>query len=181
MLQAHARRQTKNGIPTQWVGSEELRELEPALSPRVLGAAYSHGELNVDPGQVTRAFAHAAKAGGADLRTGAMLSGFLGRGPNIFGVSTNAGDITEVDCIVLAAGPWTQVLAHRLGANVPTPPRRGQMIAYRSLALKHAIWGETVPGASGRFPMREPQWKTWVSARGQRPAPWRRSGRWQRP
>ena len=142
MLQAHARRQTKNGIPTRWVGNEELRELEPALSPRILGAVYSHGELNVDPGQVTRAFAHAAKAGGADLRTGTMLTGFLGRGPNIFGVSTNVGDITEVDCIVLAAGPWTQVLAQRLGANVPTPPRRGQMIAYRSLAVKHAIWGE---------------------------------------
>jgi glycine oxidase len=142
LLKAHARWQTKNGIPTGWLESEQLHELEPALSPRVLGAAYSHGDLNVDPAQVTRAFAYAAKAGGADLRTGTMLTGFLGRGSFISGVSTNTGDITDADGVVLAAGPWTQVLAQRLGARVPTPPKRGQMIAYRSMALKHAIWGE---------------------------------------
>ena len=151
LLKAHARWQTQHGAPTDWVEGDELRELEPALSPRVLGAALSHDDLNIDPGQVTRAFAFAAKAGGADLRTGTMLTGFLGRGKSIIGVSTNLGEIMG-DAVVLAAGPWTQVLALRLGAKVPTPPMRGQMIAYRSSSLKHAIWGEDgylVPKAGG--------------------------------
>jgi len=152
MLKAHARWQTKNGVPTEWVEGEELKGLEPALSPKVMGAAYSEGDLNVDPGRVTLAFAFAAKAGGADLRTGTMLTGFHARGPRISGVSTNGGDIIDADCIVLAAGPWTQVLAARLSANVPTPPMRGQMIAYHSTAVRHAIWGEDgylVPKAGG--------------------------------
>ena len=152
LLQAHAEWQTKHGVPTRWIERAELSELEPALSPQVHGAALSENELNVDPAQVTRAFAFSAKAGGTDLRTGTMLTGFLGRGPRVTGISTNLGDITEADCVVLAAGPWTEVLAQRLGAKVPTPPRRGQMISYRSDGLRHAIWGEDgylVPKAGG--------------------------------
>jgi glycine oxidase len=152
LLQAHARWQTEHGVPTRWLKRAELSELEPALSPQVHGAAFSEGELNVDPGQVTRAFAFAAKARGADLRTGTMLTGFLGRGSRVTGVSTNLGDIPDADCVVLAAGPWTEALARRLGAKVPTPPRRGQMIAYRADAVRHAIWGEDgylVPKAGG--------------------------------
>lgn len=141
ILKAHASWQSKRGVPTEWVEGDELRRLEPALSPSVKGAALSTGDLNVDPGQVTRAFAFAAEAAGADLRTGTMLTGFHSHGSRVSGVTTNLGDI-EADCIILAAGPWTEVLAHRLGANVPTPPMRGQMIAYRSLEVRHAIWGE---------------------------------------
>jgi glycine oxidase len=141
LLKAHARWQTENGVETDWVEAGKLRELEPALSPKLLGAAYSHGDLNVAPGQVTRAFAFAAKARGADLRTGTMLTGFVGRGQRIIGVSTNEGEVTA-DAVVLAAGPWTEVLAMRLNAKVPTPPMRGQMIAYQSSELRHAVWGE---------------------------------------
>ena len=141
LLKAYTRQQIENGIETEWVGKDELRELEPALSSKVLGAAFSRGDLNIDPGQVTRALAFAAKAGGADLRTGTMLTGFVGRGQRITGVSTNEGEITA-DAVVLAAGPWTEVLALRLSAKVPTPPIRGQMIAYQSSELRHAIWGE---------------------------------------
>lgn len=151
MLKAHARWQAKHGVPTKWVEGDELRALEPGLSAQVLGASFSRGELNVDPGRVTRAFAFAAKAGGADLRTQTMLTGFHGRGSRITGVSTNVGEISA-DCVVLAAGPWTEVLSLRLGAKVPTPPMRGQMIAYNSTEIRHAIWGEDgylVPKAGG--------------------------------
>jgi glycine oxidase len=141
LIRAHAEFQRDNGVTTRWVGAEELRELEPALSPNVCGAAYSSGDLNIDPGQVTRALAFAAKAGGAELRTNTMLTGFVGRGPRIIGISTNEGEIMA-DAVVLAAGPWTEVLAQRLNAKVPTPPVRGQMMAYRSSELRHAIWGE---------------------------------------
>jgi glycine oxidase len=67
-------------------------------------------------------------------------------------VSTSLGDIADADAVVIAAGPWTQALAQRLGATVPTPPMRGQMIAYRTDAINHAIWGEDgylVPKSGG--------------------------------
>jgi glycine oxidase len=54
--------------------------------------------------------------------------------------------------VVLAAGSWTGRLARRLGGYIPTRPVRGQMLAYRSNALRHVVWGEEgylVPKAGG--------------------------------
>lgn len=141
LVGAHARRQEESGRRTEWVEGEALRMLEPALSGHVLGAAYSPDEQHVNPGLMTQAFARSARRLGADLRTGQVISGFLGRGPRLKGVRTRAGDVTA-DAIVLAAGPWTGGLGGRLGAGFRTPPLRGQMIAYRSTAVRHAVWGE---------------------------------------
>ncbi len=151
-LRAHTRRQRDSGVRAEWVEGEALREIEPALSTRVLGAVYSPDECHVNPRLVTRALARAAEAAGAEIREKAMLTGFLGRGQRLYGVRTNVGDVSDADNIVLAAGPWTDDLAGRLGVRVPTPPMRGQMLAYRSTALLHAIWGENgylVPKAGG--------------------------------
>jgi len=151
-LKAHARRQREAGVEAEWVEGGRLQEIEPGLSKRVLGAVYSPREPHVNPGLVTRALARAAGAAGAEVREHTMLTGFLRRGERAYGVRTNAGEITDVDQVVLAAGPWTDVLAGRLGATVPVPPMRGQMLAYRSTSVKHAIWGENgylVPKTGG--------------------------------
>lgn len=125
----------------QWVDGAALRELEPALSTGVIGAAYSELDSDVNPGALTNAFAGAAEKMGANIRRRTMLTGFLSVGERVAGVRTNAGEISA-DAVVLAAGPWTGSLGRRLRLRLPTPPMRGQMIAYRSKALRHAIWGE---------------------------------------
>ena len=151
-LRAHARRQRETGMQAEWVEGHELHTIEPTLSRRVLGAVYSPEEKHVNPGLMTRGLAQAAEAGGAEIREKSMLTGFLGSGPRLYGVRTNAGEIADVDAIVIAAGPWTGDLTRRLGVYVPTPPMRGQMLAYRSTDVRHAIWGENgylVPKADG--------------------------------
>jgi glycine/D-amino acid oxidase-like deaminating enzyme len=63
-----------------------------------------------------------------------------------------ADSALAADHVVLAAGPWTQGLGRKLGVDVPTRPMRGQMLAYRSTAVRHIIWGEDgylVPKAGG--------------------------------
>jgi len=151
LIQAHARRQDGSGRRTEWVEGEALRLLEPALSGHVVGAAYSPDEQHVNPGLMTQAFARTAQRLGADLRPGQTISGFLGRGPRLKGVRTRAGEVMA-DAVVLAAGPWTGGLSGRLGPRFRTPPMRGQMIAYRSTAVRHAVWGDEgylVPKARG--------------------------------
>jgi len=69
------------------------------------------------------------------------ITGFLGRGESLDGVKTNTGD-QRADAIVLAAGPWTGDLTRRLGFPLKTPPMRGQMLAYKSDAVRHAVWGD---------------------------------------
>ena len=151
-LKAHARRQRESGAQAEWVEGNALREIEPSLSPHILGAVYSPQEIHVNPALVTRAFAKAAEARGAEICERCMLTGFLGRGSRLYGVRTNTRDYTDIDHVVLAAGPWTEELAARLGATVPSQPMRGQMLAYRSNKLRHAIWGENgylVPKTGG--------------------------------
>jgi glycine oxidase len=140
-LRSHARRQDENGVPTQWIGRDEVRMLEPGLSPHIIGAAYSPKEKHVNPGLMTQALARSAQQLGAELRPGAALTGFLRSGSRVTGVSTSLRDFSA-DAVVLAAGPWTGVLAARAGFRVKTPPMRGQMIAYRSNAVRHAVWGD---------------------------------------
>ncbi len=126
----------------EWVDGADLQLLEPALDRAILGAAYSETDADLNPGLLTNALAKAAEKLGAKVCRRTMLTGFLGRERRVEGVSTNAGDFRDVDAIVLAAGPWTEPLSLRLSNRLPTPPMRGQMIAYRSKVLRHSVWGE---------------------------------------
>jgi len=140
-LRALTKRRSKGISGLEWVEGETLRRLEPGLSPDILGAAYSPSDSNVNPGLLTQAFAVAAEHLDAEVRRGVAFTGFLGRGPRLEGVRSGAGPV-RADAIVLAAGPWTELLARRVNGNVPTPPMRGQMIAYSSTAVRHAVWSE---------------------------------------
>ena len=142
------------GLALEWVEGGPLRSLEPALSERLMGAAYSPEARHVNPGLLTQALARARAAAGrgAKLRQGEGVAGFVRRGERVTGVRLVGGETFGADHVVLAAGPWTRALALRLGASVPTRPMRGQMLAYRTNAVRHMIWGEDgylVPKAGG--------------------------------
>jgi len=130
------------GLNLEWVEGSPLRLLEPALADSVLGAAYSLQGHHVNPGFLTQALARAAAGRGAVLKQGTAVAGFLRRGARVTAVRTSHGDTIAADHVVLAAGPWTRRLGRRLGVDVPTRPMRGQMLAYRSTAVRHIIWGE---------------------------------------
>lgn len=132
--------QMRSGV--EWVEPAVLRELEPALTRDLAGAAYCEGDADLNPGKLANAFAVAAERLGAEVRRSTMVTGLLKENRRIEGVATNLENVSDVDAIVLAAGPWTEALTVRLGARLPSPPMRGQMIAYRSKVLRHAIWGE---------------------------------------
>ena len=141
ILRSFAQWQRGEGVAAEWVEGEALRALEPALGPRVLGAVYTSDDLNVDPGLVTQAIGRAAERAGVDIRTGVAVGGFRRRGGRIYGVVTSSG-VVKADAVVLAAGPWTGALTAKLGFPLKTPPMRGQMLAYRTTKVRHAIWGE---------------------------------------
>ncbi len=132
---------SSGGLTLDWIEAEPLRRLEPALSPALPGAAYSPDQRHVNPGRLTQAFAQAAACRGAHLRQGTAVTGFLRRGDRVTGVRTPSGRI-PADHLVMAAGPWTRMLARKLGVDVPTRPMRGQMLAYRATPLRHIISGD---------------------------------------
>jgi len=142
VLRAVARWQQGLGLNLEWVEGSPLRLLEPALADSVLGAAYSPQGHHVNPGLLTQALAQAAAGRGVVLKQGTAVVGFLRQGSRVAAVRASDGATIAADHVVLAAGPWTRRLARRLGVDVPTRPVRGQMLAYRSTAVRHIIWGE---------------------------------------
>ena len=132
----------KKSPELEWVEPRVLRALEPSLTHDIAGAAFSEGDADLNPGRLANAFAVAAERAGAEVLRRTMFTGLQTDGRRIDGVVTNTGTVSDVDAVILAAGPWTEALTTRLGARLPSPPMRGQMIAYRSKSLRHAIWGE---------------------------------------
>jgi glycine/D-amino acid oxidase-like deaminating enzyme len=94
------------GTEVREVDPAELREALPALSGGVAGGAIVSGAWALDPAAATRAFAEAARAAGAEIRTPVRVARPVARG----GVLTDQGRIAA-DAVVLATGPWLMELA----------------------------------------------------------------------
>ncbi|HXG42275.1 MAG TPA: glycine oxidase ThiO [Dehalococcoidia bacterium] len=143
--------QRDTGLPLAWLDGAEARGLEPALSLRTRGAVLSEAEGQVDPQLLVHALARAAQAHGARILLSTPVLGIVRRGRRVLGVRTPRG-IVRAQQVVVAAGPWTGRLLAGMGLRVPTPPRRGQMLAYRGRPIRRIVWGAEgylVPKATG--------------------------------
>lgn len=135
--------QREMGLPLEWLPGEDILALEPRLTSKVIGGIYSPAESQVNPERLALAYARAAVAKGAVLRSGVNVTGLICTGGRVVGARTSAGDFMA-DHAVLAAGPWTPALARDLGWNLPILPVRGQMIALggMTLPIRHMVWGK---------------------------------------
>jgi glycine oxidase len=113
----------------RWLDGVEAHRAEPALHPAARGAAV-FAESQVTPRRLVAALARAAAARGAQVREGALVTGFELRGA-LFAAVEVTGERVPADQVVLAAGPWTSVLAAPLGVEVPVWPSRGQLVRLR--------------------------------------------------
>lgn len=106
----------------------EARNLEPALSPALLGAMYSPLRSQADPGKATRAFAALAERRGARVLTHHEVTGITPRPAAGYAVRTAQGDVVA-GAVVIAAGAWCGRIGAMLDLDIPIVPVRGQMWA----------------------------------------------------
>ena len=109
-----------------------VHEAEPRLSPDVVGGLFCPDEGQVSNQMITLALSRAALQRDARFYERSPVTGFRRSRGRVVAVRTTTG---EYACghMVLAAGPWTRPLAKKLGADVPTRPIRGQMVALGGL------------------------------------------------
>lgn len=117
--------QKRHGVSVQKLSTEELRELEPAVSPRIAGGYYYPGVAHVvDSYKLTTTLADTfVRKGGMICKEQAedVLKDSDGR---VRAVQTDKGE-HPCDCLLIAAGAWSRSLSARLGANVPLDTERG--------------------------------------------------------
>jgi glycine oxidase len=101
---------------------------------------------------MTRALAAAARARGAEIRTGTTVEGFLKVPGRVNGVRTDRGDV-RAGTTVLAAGAWSGQEAARLGISLPVRPVKGQILLVQHDALRHVVLHKEqylIPRADGK-------------------------------
>lgn len=106
--------------------ASQCRELEPGLGSDVC-AGLLFQESQVSPLRLVTALARSAIEHGAEIREGTPVEAPVASGGVVTGVRTPAG-VLNADWVVLAAGPWTGLLASALGLAVDVAPRRGQLV-----------------------------------------------------
>lgn len=123
-----AKRQAEFGITVEMIGREELRQLEPALKDRFVGAAFHPDAAHIsDPLELTLALFETALARGATYEKAEVTNISLGERPALIGPD---GWQRVVDRAVIAAGAWSKPLAAALGDKVPLDTERGYNVSF---------------------------------------------------
>jgi glycine/D-amino acid oxidase-like deaminating enzyme len=119
------------GITNELVDRDAAREIMPALTPDILGAAYTRDRGHLWPFALVTGMADAAARTGAEIRTGVTVSRLERTGDQVRGVVAN-GEAIETGEVVLATNAWTPRLLPELpqGAIVPA---RGQVLVTQPL------------------------------------------------
>lgn len=116
------------GHRVELLSIREAREIEPEMSPKLLGAMYSPLRSQADPVKATTAFATLAGRLGARVLTGHDVTAIAPRPNGGYTLQTSADGVVA-GSLVIAAGAWCSQLGGLLGLDIPIVPVRGQMWA----------------------------------------------------
>ncbi len=120
------------GVDLTLLDREQTLEMEPALSPHIIGATHSPFEGQVNPFLLTRAFLGAAEKLGAKVFTHAEVRGIGISKGHINAVNTTKGRI-ETPLVINAAGALASTIGDLVNLNIPVKPRRGQILVTESV------------------------------------------------
>jgi len=113
-----------NGVTIDELGKDELRQIEPTLSPAYTRARFiSENGFVRNPLRLSRSLAESLVANGGEIRR-ARAEGFSFADGKVEAVLTASGRIPAA-AVVLAAGAHSKLLAARLGESVPLDTERG--------------------------------------------------------
>jgi sarcosine oxidase subunit beta len=122
--------QQRIGIRTQMVDRDSILELEPDMyTEDIGGGAWEPDAGYADPVGTTAGLMTSAIAGGARVQYETSVEELLVERGSIRGVMTRQGTIHS-DIVVVAAGPWTRLLALSVGVEIPIRASRHPVLVY---------------------------------------------------
>ena len=113
----------------RWVDSDAARRLEPKVNPACVGAMYQQGAASVDAYNLTLAATRAAEHHGTEL-VSQRVTGVERHGGRVSAVTYDGGKV-EAGAVIVAMGPWSQLIADWCGTELPVQPLKGQILRLR--------------------------------------------------
>jgi glycine oxidase len=132
-LRERAKWQSEAGGLAVELSAPEARAIEPALSPDVIYAVHMPADRRTDNRKLTRAFAAAAVAKGAQIHEGVRVTEVMAKKGRATGLRLDDGKELAADVIVNAAGAWARDIRGLEADQVATYPVRGQMLCFEGL------------------------------------------------
>ena len=134
---AQAWLQNQQGIESQWLDAAQVRQLEPNVSDRVVGAVYCPHDGVADHTRTTRAMAAAARAAGASILEGARVTGMTTRKGRVVSVNAsvdgeNAEFAVGKQVALLSNAHAGEFVRQQLGINLPIWRMLPQVMALRA-------------------------------------------------
>ena len=121
------------GVTVEWIDAATALELEPRLSPDMLGGVLNSECVQLGGYQFVEALTKAAVRSGAQVLTDEAV-GLWRKGDHVTGVALRKGIDISCDTVVLAMGPWTGPLASEwIEALVPVNPYSLQRLRLKGL------------------------------------------------
>ncbi len=116
------------------IDREQLRRMEPLLSPKAVAGVHVPGEHIIDPWSAPLAYVHQGMAhGGIVLRDCRVTGGYF---DGIWRLETSQGEVTA-DCVINAAGNQGDIVE---AISHPAPfkitPRKGQFVVFDKPAAR---------------------------------------------
>ena len=115
--------------PIEWIGAEDVRKIEPRLTPNVLGAAYQPKLAQLDSYRLTLALGRAAELNGTESMQRRVM-GLVREGSRVTGVKLERDEV-HCDTVVLAMGAWSSESSSWLDFPVPVTYLKGERLMLR--------------------------------------------------
>ena len=110
------------GLRVEWVDSKAVKELDPRLSPDVIGGMLHQDCMQMDPQLFVDALALAAQRKGAKFVIG-EAQGLESSGGRVSGVTLADGTVLPTESVIVSTGPWSgQLLKDWLDITLPIEP-----------------------------------------------------------
>ena len=112
-----------------WLDGDAARKLEPKVNPACIGAMYQQGAASVEAYSLTLAAARAAAQQGTEF-VEQRATGLKSHGSRVDAVTFADGQV-EAGAVVIAMGPWSQLVADWCDTELPVQPLKGQILRLR--------------------------------------------------
>ena len=130
----------RHGTPMEIVFDDELRAVEPALSPDYGAAILIKSQARVVlPGRLGAVLAEKFQSMGGRLLRGAVHR-LIPPGASRWRLETDVGEVSA-NRVIVAAGAWSARLLAPLGVKLPLAAERGYHLTFRNpgVTLNHSI------------------------------------------
>ncbi|MFC1894163.1 NAD(P)/FAD-dependent oxidoreductase [Chloroflexota bacterium] len=113
------------GFEASWLGKDELKAVDPGLTPEARGAVLVPQD-QLDSYRYVLALAQAAEAQGVGIQYRQAV-GFRCQGSRVSSIILSTGEV-EAEGVIIAMGPWSRQATSWLGMEIPLDTIRGQAL-----------------------------------------------------